>query len=101
RRDEVTPTLEPAEAAAAEGLHAVGFVAYEAAAAFDPALRTLPPDPPLPLAWFAVYAGRDEASLDDEPESRHPEARPLDADHHTDGGRAEGASRGSGGGRLP
>ncbi len=37
------------------GLHAAGFVAYEAAPAFDPALRTRPPDGRLPLAWFGLY----------------------------------------------
>jgi para-aminobenzoate synthetase/4-amino-4-deoxychorismate lyase len=35
------------------GLHAVGFVAYEAAAAFGLAVH--PADPSLPLAWFALY----------------------------------------------
>jgi para-aminobenzoate synthetase/4-amino-4-deoxychorismate lyase len=35
-------------------------VAYEAAPAFDAALATRAPDPRLPLAWFAVYARRDE-----------------------------------------
>jgi para-aminobenzoate synthetase/4-amino-4-deoxychorismate lyase len=43
-----------------DGLHAAGFVAYEAAPAFDPALVTRPPDPRLPLAWFALYARREE-----------------------------------------
>jgi len=66
RLDEVLPALAAVEAAAAEGLHAVGFVAYEAAPAFDSALHTLPPDPRLPLLWFAVYAGRHEVAADDE-----------------------------------
>ncbi|HUR32183.1 MAG TPA: chorismate-binding protein [Vicinamibacterales bacterium] len=36
------------------GLHAVGFVAFEAASAFGLATRALP-EPVLPLAWFALY----------------------------------------------
>ncbi|WP_420126354.1 aminodeoxychorismate synthase component I [Longimicrobium sp.] len=60
RLDEVVGVLQAVERAAAEGLHAAGFVAYEAAPAFDPALATHPPDPRLPLAWFAVYVSRDD-----------------------------------------
>ncbi|HEX5726835.1 MAG TPA: anthranilate synthase component I family protein, partial [Longimicrobiaceae bacterium] len=62
RLDEVVPLLVEVERAAADGLHAVGFVAYEAAPAFDPALAAHPPDPRLPLAWFALYAEREESS---------------------------------------
>jgi para-aminobenzoate synthetase/4-amino-4-deoxychorismate lyase len=60
RLDEVIPVLHAVERAVADGLHATGFVAYEAAPAFDPALATHPPDPRLPLAWFAIYEARDD-----------------------------------------
>jgi para-aminobenzoate synthetase / 4-amino-4-deoxychorismate lyase len=60
RLGEVLPVLAGVEEAAAAGLHAAGFVAYEAAPAFDPALATHPPDPRLPLAWFALFARREE-----------------------------------------
>ena len=50
------------------GLHAAGFVAYEAAPAFDPALRTRPPDGRLPLAWFGLY--RAPTPLDALPAAR-------------------------------
>ena len=60
RVDEVLPVLREVEAAAARGMHAPGFVAYEAAPAFDPALATRPPDPRLPLAWFALCDAREE-----------------------------------------
>ncbi|MDP6491075.1 MAG: aminodeoxychorismate synthase component I [Kiritimatiellia bacterium] len=57
--EEVLPVLEAAEAAVeAEGLTAAGFVAYEAAAACDPALVTHPPTT-FPLAWFGLYAQGD------------------------------------------
>ncbi len=51
---EVLDVLFDVDRAVSEGKHAAGFVAYEAAAAFDPALVTYPPDD-FPLAWFGVY----------------------------------------------
>ncbi|HEV8313478.1 MAG TPA: aminodeoxychorismate synthase component I [Burkholderiaceae bacterium] len=51
--DEVMPLLDRAHARAREGAWCVGYVRYEAAAAFDGALPTHAPDGP--LAWFAVY----------------------------------------------
>ena len=56
RLEEVIPLIRRAAAAAADGCWVVGFVAYEAAPAFDPALRVLAADPALPLAHFFVYA---------------------------------------------
>ncbi|MCD2511350.1 aminodeoxychorismate synthase component I [Comamonas endophytica] len=53
---EVRAVLDAAEDAARAGAWCVGFVRYEAAAAFEPALATHAADGP--LAWFAVY---DEA----------------------------------------
>ena len=60
RLNDVLPVLRAVDRAAAGGLHAAGFVAYEAAPAFDPAFTTHPPDPRLPLAWFALYESRDD-----------------------------------------
>lgn len=57
--EDVVPVLRAVERAVADGLHAAGFVAYEAAPAFDPAFVTHPPDPRLPLAWFALYGARE------------------------------------------
>src|SRR5665811_1152600 len=63
---QVMAVLEEAEAAARGGLWAVGFVAYEAAPAFDPSLpvrgrdrHDTPAD--LPLAWFALFTDPMEA----------------------------------------
>jgi para-aminobenzoate synthetase/4-amino-4-deoxychorismate lyase len=55
RPDEVIPLLERLEREVeSRGWHAVGFVAYEAASAFDPALQTrVCAD--FPLAWFGLY----------------------------------------------
>lgn len=55
RPEEVTAVIAAAEAQARAGRWVLGFVTYEAAAAFDPALRTHAPTPPLPLAIFAAY----------------------------------------------
>ena len=61
RLGDVVPALAEVERAVRDGLHAAGFVAYEAAPAFDPALATHPPDPRLPLAWFALFEEREQA----------------------------------------
>lgn len=52
--DEVRPVLAEAEAAAARGQYAVGYVTYEAAPAFDAALRVRP-GARMPLAWFGLF----------------------------------------------
>jgi para-aminobenzoate synthetase / 4-amino-4-deoxychorismate lyase len=57
---EVRPLVEAAQAAARSGQHAVGWIAYEAAPAFDPHLRVHDPLPGLPLARFTFYADEHE-----------------------------------------
>jgi para-aminobenzoate synthetase / 4-amino-4-deoxychorismate lyase len=59
--EEVLPLLRMAESHAAAGRWCVGFVAYEAAPAFDMAMTTPGGDPPLPLAWFSVHESADAA----------------------------------------
>ena len=55
RLDEVLPRLHEIEAAVARRqLHAAGWIAYEAAPAFDSALAVHPAGP-LPLLWFGLY----------------------------------------------
>ncbi len=52
---EVLPALHRAvQAIEDDGLHAAGFITYEAAPGFDPALVVRPPGP-LPLLWFGLY----------------------------------------------
>ena len=52
---DVLPTLQRIEAeVAATGWHAFGFVSYDAAPAFDPAL-TARRDDVLPLVWFGLF----------------------------------------------
>jgi para-aminobenzoate synthetase/4-amino-4-deoxychorismate lyase len=55
--EEVRPALAEVERAAASGMYAAGFVAYEAAPAFDRALKAGPGVPGLPLVWFGVFDG--------------------------------------------
>ncbi|GAB3364805.1 MULTISPECIES: chorismate-binding protein [Giesbergeria] len=50
---EVPAVLDGVQAAAEKGAWCIGYLRYEAAGAFDIALRTHPADGP--LAWFAVY----------------------------------------------
>ncbi len=56
RPDEVVPALQAIETAVDQcRLHAVGFIAYEAAAAYGLAVHA--PLPDLPLLWFGLYEG--------------------------------------------
>jgi para-aminobenzoate synthetase/4-amino-4-deoxychorismate lyase len=58
---EVRPCLEDLRREVARGRWAAGFLAYEAAPAFDPALSTHDQVAcPLPLLWFGVFEGRSE-----------------------------------------
>ena len=55
RLDDVLPRLREVEQAVEDRrLHAAGWIAYEAAPAFDPALVVRPPGA-LPLLWFGLY----------------------------------------------
>ncbi len=54
---EVRPALGAVEQAVAQGLHAAGFVCYEAAAGLDPAFTTHPAGA-LPLVYFGLFAER-------------------------------------------
>jgi para-aminobenzoate synthetase/4-amino-4-deoxychorismate lyase len=69
---EVEQVLRAAEGAAARGLWVAGFVAYEAAPGLDAALPVRPrpegdPFEDLPLAWFAMFEGRQETVLPEPP----------------------------------
>jgi para-aminobenzoate synthetase/4-amino-4-deoxychorismate lyase len=61
---EVPIVIAQAEQAARDGHWGVGFVAYEAAPAFDPALQVRTPAAALPLAAFAVYSYDEAVSAD-------------------------------------
>ena len=52
--DEVVAKLRAVEAVVAQGRYAVGFLAYEAAPAFDRVSRVRPPGG-VPLLWFGLY----------------------------------------------
>ncbi|HEV2706413.1 MAG TPA: aminodeoxychorismate synthase component I [Pyrinomonadaceae bacterium] len=52
--DEVRAALRVVQQAADEGLYAAGYVAYEAAPAFDPALVAHTPGS-MPLVWFGLF----------------------------------------------
>jgi para-aminobenzoate synthetase/4-amino-4-deoxychorismate lyase len=75
RVSDVPRAMRDVEAGLRRGWHAAGFVSYEAAPAFDPALTTREPSGP-PLVWFGLFerpssaappsATHDGASADDE-----------------------------------
>jgi para-aminobenzoate synthetase / 4-amino-4-deoxychorismate lyase len=72
---EVLPLLETVEARVeSEGLWAAGFLAYEAAPAFDRALQTHAPSPTFPLLWFGLYPAPTTIHLDPAP---YPPSPPL------------------------
>ena len=54
---EVIPAFRALERQVATGLHAAGFVCYEAAGALNDVLTT-PPRHPMPLVWFGLFAKR-------------------------------------------
>ncbi len=65
RVSEVVPAVEAVNRAVAGGRWAGGFIAYEAAEAFDGSLRVLPrgdtdPFSHLPLVWFGIFDRREE-----------------------------------------
>ena len=55
--DEVRPALSAVERAVGQGLHAAGFVCYEAAVGLDPAFTTRPAGA-LPLVYFGLFEER-------------------------------------------
>jgi len=57
---EVIPALELLEKRVASGLHAAGFLSYEAAGAINGDLTTAAPGE-IPLLWFALYEKRSPA----------------------------------------
>jgi para-aminobenzoate synthetase/4-amino-4-deoxychorismate lyase len=80
RPSELPGVLQAAEAAASRGLWAAGFVAYEAAPGLDGALSVRVRTEgdafsELPLAWFALFASRTDATpLEPPPEVPEPVA---------------------------
>src|SRR3954452_20935516 len=73
RPEEVPGVLAAADQAAARSLWGAGVVTYEAAPAFDPAcqVHARPAQGPfadLPLAWFAMFEGREETALPEPPD---------------------------------
>ena len=73
--DSVLPALVQVEQATAQGLTAVGYVAYEAAHGLDSAFTRA--HAPLPLVWFAMFEQVHELSGAGAPLCPHPLCPPL------------------------
>lgn len=62
---EVWPALQRVEGLVEQGLTAAGYVAFEAAPAFDAAMQVQPANE-MPLLWFALYRDAVQISLPNE-----------------------------------
>ncbi|MCW3094623.1 MAG: aminodeoxychorismate synthase, component [Chthonomonadaceae bacterium] len=63
-QEEVLPALQAVQAAVSDqGLYAAGFVSYEAAPAFDPAMQVRIASP-LPLVWFGLFTAPTSPDID-------------------------------------
>lgn len=82
--DEVPGVLRDAQQATDQGSWAFGYVAYEAASGFDPALPVKGPVDGLPLAWFAICAAPDEVPVVLPPAVRGYRALPWTCDWNSD-----------------
>ncbi|GAB4198266.1 MAG: aminodeoxychorismate synthase component I [Roseiflexaceae bacterium] len=73
---EVQPALRRIEGLVeGEGLYAVGFLAYEAAPAFDPALEAHPAEGP--LLWFGLYSHAEPFELPPPPRAETLDWQPA------------------------
>jgi len=73
RLEDVTDCLQQIEQAVdQDGLTAAGWISYEAAAAFDPALTTHPPGD-FPLLWFGLYEKSCRVTLPELQETDSPQ----------------------------
>ncbi len=63
---EIRPALEAVRESTAAGLHAAGFLAYEAGAAFEPSVGALPLADG-PLLWFGLFDSVETIAAEDVP----------------------------------
>jgi para-aminobenzoate synthetase/4-amino-4-deoxychorismate lyase len=63
---QIAPALAELRAARRDGLHAAGYLSYEAGAGFEPALGE-PPVSDMPLLWFGLFADLAEIAPEDVP----------------------------------
>ena len=63
--EDVRPALDLVRAGGAEGLHAAGYLAYEAGAAFEPSVPR--PSSSAPLLWFGLFERSEEVPADEVP----------------------------------
>lgn len=83
RLDDVLPVLHAVDRATRDGRWAAGFLAKEAAPAFEPRMR-VHADPPLPLAWFGILDRPAEDRDDDGSPARPDDAWLRDLDWRLD-----------------
>ncbi|HUH12437.1 MAG TPA: chorismate-binding protein, partial [Longimicrobiales bacterium] len=96
RLEEVRPALAALEAARARGLTVAGYLAYEAAPAFEPRMRVRTGNR-MPRLWFGAFTEARELPAPDEG-GAPPETGP--ADTPTGGVDADGGGGGAGAGHA-
>ncbi|MGJ7922649.1 aminodeoxychorismate synthase component I [Neobacillus sp. LXY-4] len=60
--EEVLSCMEQVQIAVNHGYYAAGFLTYESAAAFDPAMK-VKPGHAMPLVWFGIFTGPEKLEL--------------------------------------
>lgn len=76
RLDQVMPLLWELESLVeGNGWHAAGFLSYQAAPAFDPALSVRPDEGGFPLLWFGLYPPPQPVELPAPPPTAPPQIR--------------------------
>jgi len=73
KTEEVRPALRRIQEAVACGFYAAGYIGYEAAPAFDPAMKARPGNR-MPLLWFGIYAEPAAWEEPPQPEAAAPGA---------------------------
>ena len=76
--DELDALLDDVRAAGRAGLHAAGYLSYEAGFAFEPKLRAhLETLGLMPLAWFGLFERHDVMTADEVPALRESSSMPA------------------------
>jgi para-aminobenzoate synthetase / 4-amino-4-deoxychorismate lyase len=66
-QDGVSDALDAVQAATRLGLHAAGYIAYQAGLSLEPALAGMSQPSPVPLVWFGLFEGYEEIAPDQVP----------------------------------
>jgi para-aminobenzoate synthetase/4-amino-4-deoxychorismate lyase len=77
--DDVQRALQDVDSATRNGMHAAGFVTYEASPGLDEAYKCVSQKDALPLVWFGLFRNRTEVDPGDIPDDYRDERHTWDA----------------------